>query len=281
MKAMNAAIIEIKNDKIHGASYLTDKALEAIENGVQTIQAPNSEKYLREISEFTSALMECRPTMASIGNCSSWFMIELQKYAAAGPDLNSLREFSLLILLNIRDNMARARTKTIEAGAGLIANGNIIITCSYSSTIVQAMVCAHDQGKSFHILISRSQEFPEEFAYGEKMASELSGQGIECQVFSDGDIREKVRQADKIIVGADAILLDGSLLNGYPTAALALAAGDANVPFYTVCESHKYLCRDIPETIEKGFNLVPSRLITGIATEKGIITSNQMHHLID
>jgi len=269
MKAMNAAINEIKNDKINGASYLTDKALEALKNGVQTSQARNPEEFLGEISDLTSGLMECRPVMASIGNCSSRFMLELQQYSAIGPDLNSLREFSLLIVQSIRDDIAQARTETIEAGAGLIANGDIIMTCSYSSTIVQTMVRAHEQGKSFRTLVARSQEFTEDIAYGEKMASELCGQGIECHVFSDDDIREKAQQADKIIVGADAILLDGSLLNGYPTAELALAAGDANLPFYTVCESHKFLRRGIPETIEKGFNLVPSRLITGIVTEKG------------
>lgn len=281
MKIINtAAINEIGNDRVHGASYLADKALEAIKNTVQTSQARDREEFLLEMSNLAHGLMECRPTMASIGNCSSRFIFELQHYYSNSPDLNSLREFSMTIVQNMKADFMRAQSQAIETGAGLIENRDIIMTCSYSSTIVQTMAHAHDQGKSFRILVARSREFAGDIAYGDRMASELSRHRIECQVFSDDNIREKAKQADKMIVGADTIILDGSLVNGYPTAELALAAADANIPFYTICESSKFLLRDINESIEKGFALVPALLVTGIANETGIITPTQVHQLI-
>jgi translation initiation factor 2B subunit (eIF-2B alpha/beta/delta family) len=280
MKIMKVdAINEIKNDRVHGASYLADKALETIKNALQTSPACDCAEFLQEMSNLAHRLTECRPTMASIGNCSSRFIFELQQYSANSPTLNSLREFSMTIVQNMQADFIWARSQTIEAGASLIENRNIIMTCSYSSTIVQIMAYAHNQGKSFQILMARSQEFPGDIAYGDRMASELAGYGIKCQVFSDDYVREKAKQADKIIVGADSINLDGSLVNGYPTAELALAAADANIPFYTVCESSKFLLRNITESIEKGFTLVPPLLITGIASEIGIITPNQVHQL--
>ncbi|MEA4924745.1 MAG: hypothetical protein VB084_05470 [Syntrophomonadaceae bacterium] len=279
MRAMHEAVIAIKNDKIHGAGYLTDKALEAVKNAVQTSQARNPEEFLREISGLTYELQECRPAMASIANCSSRFRTELQKDWGSGTDLNSLRAAALTIVQNIKRDFIRARDQAIEAGASLIENKDVIMTCSYSSTIVQTMARARGQGKSFQIMAAESREFPGAVAYGDKMAADLSGQGIKCHTFPDTDIRTMAPQADKIMVGADAILPDGSLLNGYPTAELALAAGDANLPFYTICESPKFLPRGKIETLEKGFNLVPSRLVSAVVSEKGILTPYQIDQL--
>ncbi len=277
---MHEAVMAIINDKIHGAGYLTDKALEAIKNAVQASQARNPEEFLREISGLTYELQECRPVMASITNCTSRFRTELQKYGASCTDLNFLRAAALTLVQNIKRDFRRARDQAIEAGASLIENEEVIITCSYSSTIVQTMTRARGQGKSFQVMAAESREFPGAVAYGDKLAAELSGQGIECHTFPDNDIRAMAQQADKIMVGADAILPDGSLLNGYPTAELALAARDANLPFYTICESPKFLPRGKIEALEKGFNLVPFRLVSAVVSEKGIRTPRQIARLI-
>jgi Translation initiation factor 2B subunit, eIF-2B alpha/beta/delta family len=280
MKAINAAVNDIKNDKVHGASYLTDKALEAIKNAAESSQADSNEYLWQELSDLASGLMACRPTMVSICNCIHRCISELQKYYANNPDLDSLRTFTIKTVQNIRNEFLLARSLAIQAGAGLIADREQIMTCSYSSTMIQTMVYAHEQGKSFYVLVARSQEGPDEIAYGDKMAFELSRYGIECEVFPDTDILEKAKQADKLMVGADAILPDSSLLNGYPTAELAQAAEQANIPFYTVCESNKFLHRDMPDTIEKGFNLVPACLVCGIVSEMGTMTPSQVCRLL-
>ena len=46
-------------------------------------------------------------------------------------------------------------------------------------------------------------------------------------------------QADAVLVGADALLADGTLVNKAGTYLLALAAKDQNVPFWVCAESFK------------------------------------------
>ena len=52
-----------------------------------------------------------------------------------------------------------------------------------------------------------------------------------------------VARADMVVVGADAILADGALVNKVGTYLIALAARDAGVPLYVCGESFK--CTDL------------------------------------
>jgi translation initiation factor 2B subunit (eIF-2B alpha/beta/delta family) len=75
------------------------------------------------------------------------------------------------------------------------------------------------------------------------------------------------------------VLYDGSIINGCPTYGVAVEADDSGVPFFSVCESIKantlsYLGKNIEA--QKGFDLIPSNLITGIITEKGILDFQQI-----
>ena len=70
------------------------------------------------------------------------------------------------------------------------------------------------------------------------------------------------------------MLCDGSIINGAPTYKVAFKAKECGIPFYSVCETTKvntlsYLGKN--SELKKGFELVPSNLITGIITEKGIL----------
>jgi translation initiation factor 2B subunit (eIF-2B alpha/beta/delta family) len=80
-------------------------------------------------------------------------------------------------------------------------------------------------------------------------------------------------------VGADNFLCDGSLINGAPTYKLAEKAKECGIPFYSVCETTKantmsYLGEKTH--LKEGFELIPSNLITGIITEKGILHPHEI-----
>jgi len=92
-------------------------------------------------------------------------------------------------------------------------------------------------------------------------------------------IKYHVSKVDKALVGADSILADGSLINGTPTYAVALAAKDNQIPFYPLCEIAKfdvwsYLGQSTQ--LEEGFDRVPPHLITQIVTEEGVIKPSEV-----
>ncbi|GAH63360.1 unnamed protein product, partial [marine sediment metagenome] len=83
-------------------------------------------------------------------------------------------------------------------------------------------------------------------------------------------IKDCITEVRKVLVGADSVLRDGSLINGLPTYELALAA-KGKLPFYVVCETLKFNPRvsSTQVKLEEGFDLTPPELITGIITEAG------------
>ena len=119
--------------------------------------------------------------------------------------------------------------------------------------------------------------------HGRFTAKELEHHRIPTEVFPDDAVSFYASRANKALVGADSLLADGSLINGTPTHKVALAAKDSGIPFYTVCETTKFNILSNfgrkPE-LEKGFDLTPSKLVTGIITEKGMIKPhNVIKHL--
>lgn len=280
MREIDALISEIKNDQVHGASYLANMAMKTFEKAIQTSRAGNTKDFLQEMSGLACKLTECRPAMVPISNYTSRFIGELCANCQNAPELDLLRSLASSSVRDIMIDSERAREKTVEAGAGLIAEHDRVLTCSFSSTIIQTLACAYRRRKSFQVLAARSQASPQNLAYGERTAAALKEHGIDCLVLADEFIQANITGADKIIIGADSVLPDGSLWNGWPSAKVALAAYEEAIPFYAVCDSGKFCPRENSEPPEAGFDLVASRLITGIVCEKGLVKPDQIHKLI-
>ena len=64
-----------------------------------------------------------------------------------------------------------------------------------------------------------------DLALGERLAEELSDLGITSMLVADSAIPEAVGQADMAVVGADTLLPDGGIINGWPTLGLATLPG--------------------------------------------------------
>jgi translation initiation factor 2B subunit (eIF-2B alpha/beta/delta family) len=216
-------------------------------------------------------LIASRPALSPIANAVSCFIFEL--YAQEGKGLDSLKGFASSIAGRLVEESEEAALKAAEAGAEAIADKDIVMTCSYSSTICQAFSIAKDKGKYFEVVVAESKYGDR--AYGEVMASELRQHSIPVEIIPDEAIVSNAPRVNKVLVGADSILSDGSLINGIPTYELALAAKKSNIPFYAICETAKFSVQSQVE-LEQGFDKTPPELITGIITEKGTMKPNEV-----
>jgi translation initiation factor eIF-2B subunit delta len=274
---MDSVIVEgidrIRKDRAHGAAWLSRQAIGVMKLAAVKSEAEGVARFLEEQSDVAGRLVEARPSMASITNLVSRFVYEVSNKARDERDLDLLRGFASLKGDElIRDSVAAA-LEASENGAGIIENGDRLMTCSYSSTICQAFRMAKNGGKEIEVIALESQ------SHGGATAQELRSHDISVEVVHDDAVKNHISRARMVLVGADSILGDGSLINGTPTYALAAAAKEAEIPFYPVCETIKfnvgsYLGQRVE--LEKGFDLVPARLIAGIITEKGIIKPGEV-----
>lgn len=277
MKSIYQLVDEIKNDHSHGASYLSVQSMRVMQQLTMINEFNSIQQFLAATNDVARLLANCRPSMVSINNLISGYIDELNQHTASMSELEELRLYARTCCESLINDFMAAGSQAIENAAALIGSGDTIVSCSYSSTIYQTLVQARRQNKDFGVILARSRSEGSNLAYGEMLATELQSAGLESHIIEDDVLPEGAAQATMVLVGADSIRSDGSLVNGYPSLKLAGAARKLNIPFYSICDNWKFDRRHpVQEIEEPGFDLIPVEFISGIITEKGVIPGTQL-----
>jgi translation initiation factor eIF-2B subunit delta len=184
--------------------------------------------------------------------------------------VEALKSFAEIKGKELVKSATKAVSKAVEYACGIIGDLDMVITCSYSSTVCQVLEMARQRETRFRVVAAESKV--NDKAYGEITAKQLMKYEIPVEIVPDAKINLRISKADKALVGADSITADGYLVNGKPTLQLAQAAKNKRIPFYVVCESAKFTIRGYitkSTELEPGFDKTPLNLVTGIVTEKG------------
>lgn len=266
---------EIEFDRSSGASQLARNALGVLRFFAQTSKNESSRGFVEDFGEVGRRLFEARPNMAPVQNLVAQVVYEVKTLEES--DLVSVRKFAMSRIDEICKQSEDAVKESAGWGATLIGDSGCLATCSYSSTVCETFKIAKQEGKRFKVFVAESRSDDDKFRYGKVLATFLKSIDVPAEVFSDNEIYRYVPKAESVLVGADSVLFDGSVINGSPTYELAVAAKGCGTPFYSVCETSKantlsYLGKNVE--LKEGFDLVPSNLITGIITEKGILGAN-------
>ncbi|MHC4891477.1 MAG: translation initiation factor eIF-2B, partial [Planctomycetota bacterium] len=137
---------------------------------------------------------------------------------------------------------------------------------------------------------------------GRITAKEMLALDVKTTFIVDSAARSFMRNADLVIVGADAITSEGNVINKIGTGTIALLAHETRKPFYVVSELLKFdpatVCGDYekieersPDEIWKGapekliirnpaFDVTRRDFIHGIICEEGIIPPHSVNEVI-
>jgi translation initiation factor 2B subunit (eIF-2B alpha/beta/delta family) len=117
---------------------------------------------------------------------------------------------------------------------------------------------------------------------GRRLVDDLTEQGLTAELVADGDAAHAVTTVDILVVGADSVFRDGSLVNKVGTNDLAKAANEARVPVVVACETFKLAPFDpTGEPKEETFDLTPAERIDRYVTEEGVFPPDEVAALID
>lgn len=265
MKNLLEEIQALKSDQTHGASYLALQAVNILKKAAFDIEAADNISFIQAINSLAENIKNIRPSMVSIYNLVSDYAEKLNQEENRLLSLPSLRQKAARIADDITCQVLEKQKQTIKKGSTLIKDRSTLITCSYSSTIAETVKTAYAEGKRFDIIIARSCPKDSPYAYGEIMAAKLEVP-LNIKVIADENIPSYLAQADYALIGADAVLHDRSVINGYPSLFLAEASFQHKIPFYVVCEPHKVAGENFRPHLEAGFELIPAPFITAIIT---------------
>jgi ribose 1,5-bisphosphate isomerase len=180
--------------------------------------------------------------------------------------------------------------KIAVIGAGSISEGDTVMTHCHSEHVAAIFKEAKNQKKNFTVIVTETEPMRQ----GLKTAKDLLEARIPVTYCVDSAIGFLMKKVDKVIVGCDAILADGSIVNKIGSLPLAIVANRFNVPFFVAGESMKFdrqTVAGVPEPLEQrspseiigaadlrgaqvinpAFDVVPADLVTALITEMGVM----------
>lgn len=290
------AIELVKRDRDHGASWLARQAAHALADAsrAETTDEP-AEQRLQHIHHAARAFADARPSMAALANTAARVWWADAPPTTPAPDTQ-------VRLARIHDEAARLLSlwhdsaDAIRTAARPLLSGRLF-THSRSGTVEQTLVRLAQMdpidalGQPRRIVVSESRPGGE----GIPAAQVLAEAGWQVTLIPDAAYALFIAEADTVVFGADSIRADGSIVNKVGSHSLALAAHSIGVPVYILCETLKIAAPDAPLTLEEMdpteilphpipgvtprnvyFEHVPAHLITGIITEQGRLTHDEI-----
>jgi ribose 1,5-bisphosphate isomerase len=135
----------------------------------------------------------------------------------------------------IEQFIEESKKTIVEFGVQKIQNGMVIATHCHSSTVVDILIAAKKQGKTFKVLNTETRPRFQ----GRITARELVKAGIDVEHHVDAAIGVMLRKSDMFLMGADAISTEGSVYNKIGSGAFSYLASSFDCPVYICTHSWK------------------------------------------
>ncbi|RMD88829.1 MAG: translation initiation factor eIF-2B [Calditrichaeota bacterium] len=276
---------DVKSDRSSGAWVVARKAVQCMEALTKEISPENVEELVREVERVVHEILKAQPGMAQLINFFNNIFRTIEQETSDDP-VKLLRKISGEAV-RFDEFACQAVDRAAAYGSELINQDAIVMTHSNSSTVFEIFKKAHDDEKTFQVILTESRPMCE----GRKLAEELSKLGIPSVYLIDAAIGIGIERSDIVLLGADSVS-ETILVNKIGTRGICLSAREAMVPCYAICESSKFIPQKLsskkeeprdskevwenppPETTVENyyFDQVPLEFFTGIITEDGILT---------
>jgi translation initiation factor eIF-2B subunit delta/methylthioribose-1-phosphate isomerase len=241
----------IEQDDRHGASWLAREAVEAVCEAVQMGEDPLA---------LAQRIVRARPAMGAIAGA-------LGRVLVSGRSDEQIIEEARAVI--------EGRERASKAIAVLLSPHihGTVMTHSNSATVREAI----DHTPPDRIICTVSAPGEE----GRELAESLRETELAVDIVDDPDAEHAVGTVDLLLLGADTVFRDGSLVNKVGTSGLAQAAKEANVPVIVACEVIKLAPEDPRDAGEDRFELTAPEHIDLFVTEEGEFPPQEIAALID
>ncbi|KFB47135.1 AGAP005937-PA-like protein [Anopheles sinensis] len=207
---------------------------------IHDYETPPEKEFGRSFEETlnTSAsfLQRCRPFSVSMTNA----LRHVKMYARQLDSKVSVSEQKEFLLESIesyiRDQIEKAEEAICISVQEKIFDGDVILTYGCSSLIKHILEEANRRSKNFRVIIVNARPREEEHA----MLEQLVQQGVKCTCVLINAVSYVMPEVTKVLLGAHALLANGSVMSRVGTAQIALVAKSYNVPVLVCCETHKF-----------------------------------------
>jgi ribose 1,5-bisphosphate isomerase len=296
METVRVVAERIRKLEVQGARNVAIAAIKAMEALAEETTAKTREEFMEELAEARDVLFASRSTEPLMRNALRWIISQVEN--TGSEEVGTLVEVVSSSAGRFLKDLETSKECIGEVGSKRIRDGMVVFTHCHSSTVTNILRKAKEDGKKFEAVCTETRPRFQ----GRITAKELLSFGVKTTFIVDSAARSFIRNADLVIVGADAITSEGNVINKIGTGTIALLAHEARKPFYVVAELLKFdpatVCgeysqieernpsevwKDAPEKLvirNPAFDVTRRDFIHGIICEEGIIPPHAVSEVI-
>ncbi|MFA1611124.1 ribose 1,5-bisphosphate isomerase [Halobellus rubicundus] len=277
---------DIDTMEIRGAATIADAAARALAAQADASEAESPSAFLDELRAAARVLCDTRPTAVSLPNALRYVFRDVR-----GATVEELRESVRESADEFCERLDTAQHDLGRVGANRLRDGDTIMTHCHSTDVLACVEGAVEQGKSLSAYVKETRPRNQ----GHITAEALSEMGVDVTLIVDSAARRYLNDVDHVLVGADSIAADGSVINKIGTSGLAVNARDRGTPIVCAAQTIKLhpgtltghtveiemrdesevidpeTASEIgdPEVLNPAFDVTPPRYVDAIITERG------------
>ncbi len=235
MKQLEETAQKIKSMEIRGAGKIARTAAKELRDYAMRLETREPGEFDKKMKHAASLLLNTRPTAVSLPNAVRWVMrYKGETVEEAKEDIKKLADEFIV-------NSENAIKRIGEIGARRVRDDDVIMTHCNSAAATSIMATAHAQGKEISVFATESRPRMQ----GLITINRLDKLGIKTFLIVDSAVRYFMKDIDLVIMGADAVTANGSVVNKIGSSQLALAANEARKNVIIAAETYKFSPRTI------------------------------------
>ncbi len=265
-------------------------------------KAITKEALLSDLEDARKILFATRPTAVNLG----WGLEKIMNVAKTGETAEQIRELVIETAKKMAEDDIEINKAMGKNGSVLFDNNDTIMThCNAGAlatvaygTALGVIRATRESGKNIKVIATETRPIQQ----GSRLtAFELKHDGFDVSLIPDTAVGYSMANGlvNKVVVGADRIVKTGHVFNKIGTYQVATMAKQHGIPFYVAAPlstidlitkaedviiemrngsevtgiGDRKTAPDDINVINPAFDMTPPELISGIITEKGVVTA--------
>ncbi|NWT08530.1 EI2BD factor, partial [Vireo altiloquus] len=226
---------------INGSNARCIALLEVFKQLIRDYSTPPNEELSRDLvaklKPHISFLNQCRPLSASMGNAIKFLKKEISSLPDTLREEEAKEKLQDMIDKYLREKIVLAAEAISRSAFEKINDHDVILVYGCSSLVNRTLCDAHaKKGRAFRVIVVDSRPRLE----GRETLRRLVRTGIHCTYVMINAISYVLPEVSKVLLGAHALLANGSVMSRVGTSQIALVSKAYNVPVLVCCETYKF-----------------------------------------
>lgn len=299
MNITNDYEIKLNQLSFAGATGLAKFSLNTIISLCESQDIADFKELVNEIQTLYDITKKHKPSRAPIENSIEFVLNRAKHWTVSCDNLCDFKSKVKNAALSFEDFIEKAQTQTVKNAVKVLSNTATpitLMTICRSTTVINTIVKLSKLGLINKVVVLEARpDFD-----GWETAKALGKEGVHVELIADSAALSFIETIDTVVVGADVVLDDGSVINRVGTYPLSMFARNYDKYFYVVTASYTF--RNLPsqnvvlakrdpnklvpkEISNKWENIVvtnqvddltPSNYLTGIICETGVLKPNEI-----